>query len=109
MRDYEAAKVLLERLGAAGVIEMAMREQEVFDLLRFDPGGPDVIQQPNLGASTPGIHQRRVSFEVDQVDRGIFWRRQSAAADLMYLVGDLHLRISDRTVARYVVKLTVQG
>jgi hypothetical protein len=77
-------------LGAAGVVKVAVGEQQVFNLLRIDPAGPDVVQQLRLGATAAGIYQRRVAVEIDEINGGILRGSELAAAHRIDLAGDVH-------------------
>jgi hypothetical protein len=77
-------------LDAAGVVIMAMGNQEVFDLLELDPTSLDIGEKLLLRISAAGIHQGGMAVKIDEIDGGIFRGGASAPAYLKYFFGYVH-------------------
>ena len=82
------AKEAAQIAGAAGVIVVAMGQQQIFDLLGSHAQGREVGEQPLLTVTGAGVHQRDVLVEVDQVNGGILGSGQTLAAHLEDFAGD---------------------
>lgn len=89
MGDDATAQSAPKRMGAAGVIEVAVGDEQPTDVLGPRAGGFDVCEQQVGGLPAARIDEGRAARHADEIDRRVFGRGQSAAADLADLVGDL--------------------
>jgi hypothetical protein len=88
--DHRTAQRLAQAAGAARVVVVTVREQQVLDLLGEHPDRGEMIEQPPLTPTSAGIHQRGATVEVDQVNGGILGGGQTGAAHLENFAGDGH-------------------
>jgi hypothetical protein len=76
---------------AASVIVMAVRDKQVFYLLRIGPALPDVSEKLLGCQAASSIHQGGLLPELYEVYSCILWRGKVPAAHLENLARDFHL------------------